>query len=417
MTAPSVLVLGAGMIGTCTALHLRQRGMHVTLVDRRGAGEETSYGNAGIIQREAVEPYPFPRELGKISQAAFGLGADIHYHWGALAEVAPSLLRYYRASAPTRYAPIARAYAALIRHCTDEHERFIDAAGAADLVRRTGFHHVFRTRAALDEYAAKAERVAREHDVRSEILDGAALAADEPALRPDLAGAIRWLDPWTVSDPGELVRRYAKLFAERGGTFVTGDAATLAPAGSGWSVRAADGATLVEAEHAVVALGPWSDALVRKFGYRLPLFVKRGYHRHYEGGVAPRRSLLDAERGYCLAPMARGTRLTTGAEFAAIDSPATPVQLARCDPLAREITVDLGAPVEAVPWLGARPCTIDMLPVMGPAPKHRGLWFNFGHAHQGFTLGPVAGRLLAELMTGETPWIDPAPYAATRFHA
>jgi D-amino-acid dehydrogenase len=56
-----------------------------------------------------------------------------------------------------------------------------------------------------------------------------------------------------------------------------------------------------------------------------------------------------------------------------------------------------------------------MLPVMGPAPRHPGLWFNFGHAHQGFTMGPVAGRLLAEMVSGEPLCVDPAPYSPKRF--
>ena len=127
-----------------------------------------------------------------------------------------------------------------------------------------------------------------------------------------------------------------------------------------------------------------------------------------------RLAMLDAERGYVLVPMAQGLRITTGAEFAQVDAPATPVQLRRAEVAAREL-VDLPQAVEAEPWLGNRPCTVDMLPVMGPAPRHAGLWFNFGHAHQGFTLGPVAGRLLADLVTGQAPFVDPAPYAATRF--
>ncbi|MET0543882.1 MAG: FAD-binding oxidoreductase, partial [Variovorax sp.] len=81
---------------------------------------------------------------------------------------------------------------------------------------------------------------------------------------------------------------------------------------------------------------------------------------------------------------------------------------------AREL-IDLPEPVESVPWLGNRPCTVDMKPVMGPAPKHPGLWFNFGHSHQGFTLGPVSGRLLAEMIEGSQTLVDPAPFAATRF--
>ena len=124
--------------------------------------------------------------------------------------------------------------------------------------------------------------------------------------------------------------------------------------------------------------------------------------------------VLDAERGYVLAPMQRGLRLTTGAEFAPIDAPPTPVQLAKAEVLAREL-VELGEALPEPPWFGARPCTADMLPVMGPAPRHTGLWFNFGHAHQGFTLGPVAGRLLAEMVSGGPTGVDPGPYRAARF--
>ena len=124
--------------------------------------------------------------------------------------------------------------------------------------------------------------------------------------------------------------------------------------------------------------------------------------------------MLDAERGYVLAPMQRGLRLTTGAEFAPVDASPTPVQLRKAEALARGL-VDLGAARPGPPWLGARPCTADMLPVIGAAPRHAGLWFNFGHAHQGFTLGPASGRLLAELISGEAPLVDPRPYAPGRF--
>jgi D-amino-acid dehydrogenase len=170
----------------------------------------------------------------------------------------------------------------------------------------------------------------------------------------------------------------------------------------------------VHAQQAVLALGPWSDGLIRTLGYRYPLFIKRGYHQHYSPPVPVRQPMLDAECGYVLAPMQRGLRLTTGAEFAPIDAPPTPVQVAKAEALARE-WIDLGPPLPEPPWLGARPCTADMLPVMGPAPRHPGLWFNFGHAHQGFTMGPVAGRLLAEMVSGEPTCVDPTPYSPRRF--
>jgi len=166
----------------------------------------------------------------------------------------------------------------------------------------------------------------------------------------------------------------------------------------------------------VVARGPWSDDPLRRLGYRIPLGVKRGYHMHYkaEGNATLNRPMIDIQHGYALTPMVKGIRLTTGAEFALRDAAPSPVQLDKVEPLAREI-FPLGDRVDAEPWLGRRPCLPDMLPMIGRAPRHEGLWLNFGHHHLGFTMGPVTGRLLAEMMTGEPTFTDPNPYRADRF--
>ena len=410
----TVLVLGAGMVGTCTAIHLAMRGHSVVLADRRAPGEETSYGNAGLIQQEAVEPYAFPREAAKLLRVAFKRGIDVNYHAAALPGLAVPLARYWQASGPAHYPGIAQAYARFIAQAIPEHAPLIAAAGADDLVQRTGYRWVFREQATMDEALARARRLQSDYGVQHRAMDASALAAAEPALKLRLAGAIHWPQPWAVADPGALVARYAAHFARLGGRIVQADATTLRAQGSGWAVQTSDG--LLDAEHAVVALGPWADTLLRPLGYRLPLFVKRGYHRHYRGGPVPTMPWLDADRGLVVAPMQRGVRVTTGAEFAPRDAAATPRQMAGAEAAAREL-LDLPQPVEAEPWRGARPCTPDMLPVVGAAPRHRGLWFNFGHAHQGFTLGPASGRLLAELIAGEAPLVDPAPYAPARFDA
>jgi D-amino-acid dehydrogenase len=124
--------------------------------------------------------------------------------------------------------------------------------------------------------------------------------------------------------------------------------------------------------------------------------------------------VLDADQGFVLAPMTRGIRLTSGVEFARRDAPATPLQIERALPKAHKL-FPLGEAVEPKPWKGARPCLPDMLPIIDRAPRHKGLWFDFGHQHHGLTLGPVTGRLLAEMMTGETPFADPTPFALARF--
>jgi D-lysine oxidase len=414
MIRADVIVLGAGMAGVAAALHLQQRGRSVALIDRRGPGEETSYGNAGIIQREGVVPYSFPRDPALLVKYAFNLLPEANLHWSALPRIAPWLFHYWRASTPARVAATAQALRPLVERCIAEHEALMAPAGVLGLVRRTGYLRVYRSAQALDAEIAKDAGARETYGVNYEPLDRAAVAALEPHLKDALAGGVLMPDPVSVADPGAVVKAYARLFAEHGGRLLRGEARTLEETREGWQVQTAEG--VASAPAAVIALGPWADDIFRRLGYRFPLGVKRGYHRHFraEGNATLDRPVLDAERGYVLAPMSQGIRLTTGAEFAQRDAPPTPVQLERALSAAREI-FPLGAPADSQIWLGGRPCLPDMLPIVGPAPRHRGLWLDFGHHHLGFTLGPATGRLLAEMMTGEAPFTDPAPYRADRF--
>ncbi|KRB49777.1 amino acid dehydrogenase [Rhizobium sp. Root708] len=410
----TVIVLGAGIVGVSTAIHLQRRGRQVVLIDRKAPGRETSFGNAGLIQREGVVPYGFPQQLGLLVRYAFNNRIDAHYHLKALPGQLAFLARYWWNSNAKRHEIISKAYAPLIEHSISEHNELIEASGAEHLIRKNGWMEIFRTAARRDAELWEAERLQREFGVSYETLGSADLAKLEPDIRGDFVGALRWRDPWSVLDPHGLTAAYRDYFESLGGRSVTGDANSLGRSGKSWKVVTSDGP--VEAEDAVLALGPWAAVATRRLGYAFPLGVKRGYHMHYDtkGDATLNNWTLDAERGYFLAPMSRGIRLTTGAEFAALDAPKTPVQLDRAEKVARTV-FPLGERLDPEPWMGARPCTPDMMPVIGKAPRHDGLWFAFGHAHHGLTLGPVTGRVLAELITGETPFIDISAYSPKRF--
>jgi D-amino-acid dehydrogenase len=141
---------------------------------------------------------------------------------------------------------------------------------------------------------------------------------------------------------------------------------------------------------------------------------KRGYHRHFNGASKLDLPLLDSAYGYVVVPMSKGMRITTGAELSGPHASPAPIQLERAERAAREL-FDLGTAVEASPWSGIRPCMPDMLPVVGPAPRHKGMWMHFGHGHQGLTLAPTTGRMLAECMTGEQPFVDASAFEPARY--
>ena len=216
-----------------------------------------------------------------------------------------------------------------------EHVALAEEAGAGGFLHRTGWLKVFRTERERDLRIDEAARWKREFGIDYRALDARALRELEPHVAPVLVGALHWTEPVSVDDPQGLALAYLAAFERLGGRFVQGNAASLEPDrrenGDAWRLRSAQGD--VFARDAVVALGPWADVLTRALGYELPLAVKRGYHMHYRAAGTAKLNypMLDTERGYFLAPMRRGIRLTTGAEFALRDAIRTPVQLGRAE--------------------------------------------------------------------------------------
>ena len=408
-----VIVLGGGIVGTALALSLQMRGRAVAVIERGTPGGETSFGNAGLLQSEAIMPYPFPRDPLLLLQYALNLKPEAHYHIKDIFHTAPSLWRYFRASDRAGQLATANANAPLFKACLEEHKKLAQAAGVEAMLRPGGWIKVFRKEKSFVEEQQKALVDLAPFGVQATILDRAGVQAREPNLSDVVIGGVHWTAPLSLNDPEALTLAYAKHFEALGGKFLNGDARTLSEE-NGWSVRTQAG--LVSAPDCVVALGPWAADLLRPMGYNVPLFVKRGYHVHMrpEGNARLGIPVLDADIGYVMAPMARGVRITSGAEFAHRDSPPTPVQLDMIEPHAKAL-FPLAGRVEATPWRGARPCLPDMRAVMGKGAKHKGLWFNFGHAHHGLTLSGSAGRLLSEMITGEAPFVDPKPYALERF--
>jgi D-amino-acid dehydrogenase len=408
-----VIVLGAGIVGTSIAVHLVKRGLTVALIDRAGAGEGTSYGNAGVIEGNTIFPPAFPSDWRERLRVVFKRSPQANYHLSFLPKVAPWLWAFYAASQPSRLVETARLMRPLMARAVVEHEALSAEAAAERYFRRTGWLKLYRTDRGFAAQRRELE-LAKDLGIANVALDLDRVRGLEPSLAPVFRHAVHWTGAVSVSNPLAVTRAYAGRFAALGGLSFSGDARSLHRVDTRWRVDTTAGP--VDGGDVVVALGPWAPDLLDPLGVRLPLAVKRGYHRHFrpQGNAALSRPVLDAENGYCITPMEQGIRLTTGAEFALRDAPPTPVQFDLLLPRARGLFA-LGEPVEAEPWMGARPCFADSRPVIGRAPSQRGLWLAYGHGHWGLTLGPATGRLVAEMMTGATPFCDPAPYSAERF--
>jgi D-amino-acid dehydrogenase len=413
MARTDAIVLGAGIVGVSAALHLVKRGASVTLVDRRGPGEETSYGNTGIIEGNTLFAHAFPKGFGALLRIALKQAPEANYHLSALPQLAPWLLEYRANTRGSRAMEFAEAMRPLYARAVSEHEALMAETNATRYLRKSGWLKLYREDASFDG-SARERSYAQELGLSHRVLSPDEVRALEPSLSRVFRHAVHWPEAASVSNPLAVTKAYAAQFTLLGGITLKGDARTLHRSGDHWRVDTDEGP--IDAKDAVVALGPWAPDVLGPLGIRLPLAFKRGYHRHYRsvGNAGLTRPIVDTDYGYCLAPMEQGIRLTTGAEFADRDDAPTPVQIDRVLPAARAL-YPLGDGIEAEPWMGSRPCFADSRPVIGRAPGHPGLWLDYGHAHWGLTLAPVSGRLIAEMMTGATPFCDPTPYSAERF--
>lgn len=405
-----VAVLGAGIAGVSAALHLQQRGQQVLLIDAGVPGGGASYGNAGLIEVATLLPHPCPQNLAVLARYALNRAPELRWRARDLPGAIGPLYGYWRNSRPDRIGAIGVAFRALVTVALAEHRALAEASGAVDLLRPGGWLELIRDPRALevDRHAAVAP-----HGIRVDRLDRDALQRLEPDLSPDFAGALHWRDTVAIADPGAYVARLAAGFAAAGGEIVRGRVLSLTRQGTAWRIATTVGG--ITAARVVVALGAWSPDLLAPLGLRVPMLFKRGYHRHFtpQPGRRLNHPVHLSGSGHLAVPMAQGIRLLTGVELAHRDAPPDPRQMLAAEALARDY-LPIDAAVEADPWMGSRPCLPDMLPVIGAARGQPGLWLLFGHGHHGLTEGPASARLLAEMMTGEAPFLPVAPYAPGR---
>jgi D-amino-acid dehydrogenase len=291
------------------------------------------------------------------------------------------------------------------------HREWIVKAKVAQRLRETGWLKAWRSNAIA---AAKEEQVfLAEYGIASQILDRQAISVLEPNILPIYKVGLLHTQTASVDSPGAVVKAYARMFAGSGGEIRQSQIKAIVSDGEGWRVVLAE--SDISARHVVVALGPWSADLLGPLGYRVPLAFERGYHREFKPNPARslQRPIHDAEGSFLITPMEQGIRVTTGVELADRDAPSSFAQLNEVVPVARGV-VEFGDAV-GEPWRGARPTLPDSLPMIGPAPRHSGLWLAFGNQHIGFTTGPATGAAIAAMIAGGTPSFDAQAFSPSRY--
>ena len=400
------------MVGVSCALSLQKRGFAVTLIDRREPGRETSYGNAGVLARSSIVPLNNPGLFSKLTSYLGNRHPALNLNWKRALTRPGWLLRFLWEARPSQAAARIAALESLTASTLERHRALMAEAGVSHRLRETGTLKVWRTEAG--HAAAKAEQdFLSSHGIASQVLDRQGISGVEPALNPIFHAGLLCLENASVDSPGAVTEAYAELFVQRGGRIEQAQVEKLTPSDAGWQAQTAKG--VFEGEIAVVALGPWSMDLLAPMGLDSKLDVERGYHRHLqaEAGARLSRPVYDVDAAYFMAPMEQGYRITSGVDLSHRDAPDDHRQIDLVTASAREAFPLKEFAGET--WRGARPTLPDSLPIIGEAPRNPGLWLAFGNQHLGFSTGPITGEIIAALVCGETPPVDPTPFRPGRY--
>ncbi|MDX2156432.1 MAG: FAD-dependent oxidoreductase [Hyphomicrobiaceae bacterium] len=406
------IVVGAGIVGVCSAIELNRRGWSVTLVDRLQPGEGCSFGNAGILAAQAVVPVAMPGIAREVPGMLVDRDSPLVVRLRSLPSIAPWLLHFWKAADAARLPAAADAMKALYGTSLELHEALSRQAGVPELVKPTRYLYIARDKSKLD-VEGLSWRLRRERGAEIEVLDGPVLHESEPSLSRDYQRGVRLGPIGYTANPFRLTQAYATLFQREGGQFVRAEVRALRPAGAVTGLETSAGQ--MAAETVIIAAGSWSLALARPLGLKLPLIAERGYHVTYaDPGITLNHVLSEAERHFAVTSMEMGLRVAGTEELGLADDPPSWRRAHVLERQARALFP--GARLDKPSrWMGPRPGTPDSLPAIGALPGHPTIFIAAGHGHLGLTGGPNTGRIVAALASGERLNMDLAPYAPGRY--
>lgn len=412
----NIAVVGGGIIGINCAYELLSLGFDVTVFDKIGVGEGCSKGNAGHFATEQVFPLADMNLLLQLPRLLLTPNSPVSFPPRYLLKVLPWLLTFIANMKPSKKRAHTKALKALNEKSIASYQLLLASINASHLITCNGSLLVFEHTPAK-QVAAIAQHYA-EHGVSLKILNKEQCHDLEPNLSARINQAIFFTDVAHTIDPYLLCKAIAEACIDRGGTFLNTDISSIQTNADSVTLHAEN--THHQFDKVIIATGAWSKQLLSPLGYKVPLEAERGYHYQLGNRVTLNRPVACAERKFIITPMVKGLRCAGVVEFSGLGTSGNVQRAAALLEQAKQILTRVpnklsGEQVDHM-WEGVRPSLPDSLPVICQAPKHQNLFFAFGHQHLGLTQGAITGKLIGQLVTGQSTEIDTSPYCISRFN-
>lgn len=407
-----IAVIGAGIVGACCALWLQKRGLKVLLIDRDPPASGASYGNACTIANYGCVPINNPALPRQLPGLMFAKDSPLSIDWAYAVRNLPWMISFLRHCSEARVRHITDSLARLLQHSAAGLDPLLDLAAARDLIVCNDCLYV---------YSSKKGFAAAENSIESRLRNGVDLDVLEPGeireLEPNLKlpihKGLRFNGARHVRNPQTLVQRFVDKFVSDGGVWRQDRVMKTEAGADGVSLSLQNGEAIV-ARKCVVAAGAHSKLIPGTGAQLTPLDTERGYHVQYrQHANLLSRPVGWADAGLYATPTDVGLRFAGTVELAGLKKPANKKRIDYLHRMSHAMLGDLGVPQQD--WMGFRPTLPDSLPVIGVSAVSDNILLAYGHHHLGLTLGGITGKIISEIVCGESASIDISAYAPGRF--
>lgn len=414
---PTVAVVGAGVVGLCTALEAQRHGLQVTLLDKGLPGEGASFGNAGYLATELIDPLATKKTLSAAPRMWLDPKGPLALPWKYLPQALPWLARFVRSASSARVEASRQALYQLNQAAVPAWQRCLVDIGAEEYLVPSGYLLVWESENKLDEAKTHAAYLAQ-WDIESVLLQGAQLREKEPELAETVSHALFFPNACRVKDPYLLSKQLFAVFQARGGCFEQTEVSEILPQENAVGVVTATSQSRFE--YVVLCTGAWGKPLLEQTGISVPLEAERGYHLTIETADMETPPLQhpigSAERKFVMSPLASGLRVVGITEIGGLRLPEFARRFNVLRHHSRQLLPRLNNPALKVSeWMGHRPTLADSLPVIDQHPRHPRLLFAFGNQHLGLTQAAISAELVISLLRQVEPEFDMKPYRVDRF--
>ena len=404
-------VVGAGIQGVSNALFLQKKGFDVTLFDRDEPGSPAaSYGNAGHFSPYACVLMNRPDILTDVPAMLLSSTGPLALKWNYVHKMMPWFLKFIKNCTTKKMMHTAKNMHQILDLALSAYDELFDDIDLDGLVEKKGILYIWN-----DQSLKSREleiKVRNELGVDQQVVSPKEIHDLEPNIKPFYHGGVYYKYGRHARNPKKILLKLFDCFLKKGGKFLKMNVQDINFDEEKPAVKTETQRYIFD--KLVIACGAFSKKLTDSLGEKIPLDTERGYHVHFKNcDHLLTRPVIFQNRGFGITPMEQGLRVVGTVEFGGLKNPPSKNRIKNLINNAKYMLGDL--PEHEDEWLGFRPTLPDFLPVIGPSKNYKNIFYCFGHHHLGWTLGPISGKIIANMIAQENTNLNLSPYSSARF--